>query len=68
MCKLMKLSARKDVQDLIKKMDPASCGLQCQTAHVHEVHEVHEVLKLNEVYRELFPEKDYLHHKPLITG
>ena len=28
-----KLSARKDVQDLIKEMDPASCGLPCQTAH-----------------------------------
>ena len=33
-------------------MDPASCGLLCQTAP-----EQPEVLKLNEEYKELFPEK-----------
>ena len=43
MGKRNKLSARKDVQDLIKKMDPASCGLPCQTAPVPT-----EVLQLNE--------------------
>ena len=29
-----KLSARKDVQDLIKEMDQTSCGLRRQTAPV----------------------------------
>ena len=41
--KRKKLSSRKDVQDLNKEMDSASCGLQCQTAHVPT-----EDLKLNE--------------------
>ena len=34
LCKRKKLSARKNVQDLIKEMDPTSCGLPCQTAPV----------------------------------
>ena len=34
MGKRKKLSARKDVQDLINEMDPASCGLPCQPAPV----------------------------------
>ena len=32
MGKRKKLSARNDVQDLIKGMDPARCGPPCQTA------------------------------------
>ena len=51
MGKRKKLSARKDVQDLIKEMDPALCGLPCQTAPVP-----HEVLALNDEHMELFPE------------
>ena len=47
-----KLSARKYVQDLIKEMDPASCGQPCLTAPVHT-----EALKLNDEYKELFQEK-----------
>ena len=36
--KRKKLSERKDAQELSKEMDPASCGLPCQTAPVaHEV-------------------------------
>ena len=65
MGKRKKPSARQDVQDLIKEMDPASCGLPCQTAPVPP-----EVIKLNEEYKELFPEKlprNYLHHVPLTT-
>ena len=38
-----KLSARKDVQDLVKDMDPASCGPPVQTAVVPEV-----ILRLND--------------------
>ena len=52
MVKRNKLSARKDGQDLINEMDPASCGLQCQTAPAPL-----EVLKQNEEYQDLFPEK-----------
>ena len=52
MCKRKKRSARKDVQDMIKEMDPASCGLPCQTASVPPEH-----FKLNEEYKRLFPEK-----------
>ena len=47
-----KLSARKDVQDLFKEMDPSSCGLTCQTAPVPP-----EVLTLNNECKEFFPEK-----------
>ena len=39
-----------DVQDLIKEMDPASCGPHLQTAEVHEV-----ILKLNEEFKDLSP-------------
>ena len=66
MGKRKKLSARKDVQDLIKEMDPASCGLRCQTAPVPP-----EVIKLNDEHKELFLEKfprDYLRYVPLTTG
>ena len=52
MVKRNKLSARKDGQDLINDMDPASCGLQCQTAPAPL-----EVLRQNEEYQELFPEQ-----------
>ena len=53
MGKIKKLSARKDVQDMIKELDPASCRLPCQTAHVPS-----EVLKLTVEYKEeMFPEK-----------
>ena len=45
-----KLSARKDVQDLIKEMDPASCGPLVQTAEVPEV-----ILRLNDEYKDLLP-------------
>ena len=45
-----KLSARKDVQDLIKDMDHASCGQPVQTAVVPEV-----ILRLNDEYKDLFP-------------
>ena len=50
MGKRKKLSARKNVQDMIKEMYPASCGLPCQTAPVPP-----EVLKLNEEYKETLP-------------
>ena len=50
MGKRKKLTARKDVQELIKNMDPASCGPSCQTAPVPP-----EVLKLNEEFKDLFP-------------
>ena len=49
--KRKKLSARKDVQNLIKELDPLSCGLPCQTAPVPP-----EDVNLNEEYKELFPE------------
>ena len=44
-----KLSARKDVQDLINDMDPASCVTPVQTAVVPEV-----ILRLNDEYKDLF--------------
>ena len=65
MGKRNKLSARKDVQDLIKEIDPSSCGMPCQSEHVPL-----EVLELNEEYNELFPEKsrrDCIHHVLLTT-
>ena len=52
MGKSKKLSARKDLQDMIKELDQASCLLPCQTAHVPP-----EVLKLTVEYKEMFPEK-----------
>ena len=51
MGKRKKLSARKDVQELIAGMDPASCGAPCSTAPVPKC-----ILKLNEEYKDLFPE------------
>ena len=47
-----KLSTRKDVQDIIKDMDPALCGPQCQEIPVPP-----EVLKLNEEFADLFPKE-----------
>ena len=44
-----KLSSHKDVRDLIKDMDPASCGPPVQTAVVPEV-----ILRLNDEYKDLF--------------
>ncbi|MGV0951482.1 MAG: dUTP diphosphatase, partial [Azonexus sp.] len=50
MGKRKKLTARKEVQELIKNMDPATCGPPCQTAPVPP-----EILKLNEEFKDLFP-------------
>jgi hypothetical protein len=52
MGKRKKLSARKDVQELIAGMDPAACGPPCLTAAVPAC-----ILELNEEYKDLFPEQ-----------
>ena len=48
--KRKKLSARKDVQELIAGMDHAACGPLCLTAAVPAC-----ILELNEEYKDLFP-------------
>ena len=44
------LAARRDVQEFIKDMDPATCGPPCMSTPVPP-----EILKLNEEYKDLFP-------------
>ena len=50
MGKRKNLATRKEVQDIIAGMDPASFGHPCMTVPVPP-----EVLKLNEEYKDLFP-------------